>query len=270
LRELGYAEGTNFVIESRWADYNVDRLPDLATDLVRSNVDVIVTSGTPATLAAKQVTTTVPIVMAVIGDPVAAGVVASLARPGGNITGQSFFAPKISTKRLEALKEILPQMAQVAYLTNLQNPIERSTVRIMETAAQPLNLALEPVSVRGPQEFARAFEFIGQRGMPAIVLSEDGIIVSNNARLAALALSQRLLSASSSEAAREGTTIGFGVDNIELNRSALCLSIGYLGARSLPSCRSNRPRNSSSSSTSRLPKPSASPSRKRCWRSPTR
>jgi putative ABC transport system substrate-binding protein len=220
LRELGYAEGANLVIESRWADNNNDRLPALAAELVHSNMDVIVTSGTPSALAAKQATATVPVVMAVIGDPVAAGVVANLARPSGNITGQSFFAPEITPKRLEALKEILPQMSQVAYLTNLQNPIERSNLRIMETAAQSLNIALEPVSVRGPHEFARAFELIGQRRIPAIVMSEDAIVVSNNAQLAALALSWRLLSAGNPEAAHEGAAIGFGVDNVEMYRTA--------------------------------------------------
>jgi len=220
LRELGYVEGLNFVIESRWGDNNYALLPDLAAELVRSNVDVIVTSGTPSVLAAKQTTATVPIVMAVIGDPVAAGAVASLARPGGNVTGQSFFAPELAAKRMGLLKEILPHMARVAYLTNLANPIVRPTIRIMEAAAQSLNVALHPVSVRGPDEFARAFELIEQHRIPAIVMAEDATIVAHNAQLAAMALTRGLLSAGSPEAAREGATIGYGVDNTEMYRTA--------------------------------------------------
>jgi putative tryptophan/tyrosine transport system substrate-binding protein len=108
LRDHGYVEGANLVIEYRWAEENYARLPALAADLVRSNVDVIVTHGTPAALAAKRATATVPIVMAIIGDPTATGVVTSVARPGGNITGSSYFSPEVNAKRIELLKEAMP------------------------------------------------------------------------------------------------------------------------------------------------------------------
>src|SRR6185369_8046495 len=119
--------------------------------------DLIVTSGTPSLLAAKQATTTIPIVMAIIGDAVAGGAVASIARPGGNVTGQSFFAPELAAKRMQLLKEVLPQISQVAYFTNLDNPIVAPTIRVMESAAQTLKLTLRPISVSAPSEFAHAF-----------------------------------------------------------------------------------------------------------------
>ena len=116
LRDLGYLEGKNLVIESRWAEGKFDRLPELAAELVRLNVDVILTAGTPGIRAAKNATTTIPIVMVTSGDPVAFGFVASLSRPGGNITGWSIFSPELSAKRLELLKETLPRMQRVAVL----------------------------------------------------------------------------------------------------------------------------------------------------------
>ena len=114
LRDFGYIDGTNITIEYRWAEGHYDRLPQLAAELVRSNVDVIITHTTPGSLAAKQATTTIPIVMALIGDPVATGIVASVARPGGNITGQSFFNPELRAKRIELLKEVMPHIARRA------------------------------------------------------------------------------------------------------------------------------------------------------------
>jgi putative tryptophan/tyrosine transport system substrate-binding protein len=122
LRELGYIEGTNTTIVYRWAQGDYERLPQLATELVRSNVDVIVTHGTPATLAAKQASALIPIVVATLGDPIASGVVASVGRPGGNVTGQSMFSPEINAKRIELLKEMMPRLSRVAVLLNPDNP----------------------------------------------------------------------------------------------------------------------------------------------------
>ena len=122
LRDFGYIEGTNISIEYRFAQGHYERLSDLAAELVRSKVDLIVTHGTPGSLAAKRATTTIPIVMASIGDPVATGVVASVARPGGNITGQSFFNPELRAKRMELLKEVMPRLTQVAVILNVDNP----------------------------------------------------------------------------------------------------------------------------------------------------
>ena len=122
LRDLGYVEGTNITVEYRWAEGRYERLAGLAAELVRSKVDLIVTHGTPGSLAAKHATTTIPIVMASIGDPVVTGVIASVARPGGNITGQTFFNPELRAKRIELLKEVMPRLSQVAVILNMDNP----------------------------------------------------------------------------------------------------------------------------------------------------
>jgi putative ABC transport system substrate-binding protein len=174
----------------------------------------------PAVLAAKQATAAVPIVMAVIGDAVAAGVVASLARPGGNITGQSFFGPELAAKRIELLKEIMPQMTRVAYLMNPDNPARGTAVPLIEATARSLSVGLQHVAAREPLEFARAFELMEQHGVMAVVIQEDGVFAANYAQVAALALSRRLLSAGSTEAARRGATIGYGADNNAMFRSA--------------------------------------------------
>jgi putative ABC transport system substrate-binding protein len=122
LRDFGYVEGANITIEYRWAEGRYERLPELAAELVRSNVDLIVTHATPGSLAAKRATTTIPIVMTAIGDPVAAGIVTNVARPGGNITGQSFFSPELRAKRIELLKEMKPSLARVGVLSKCNTP----------------------------------------------------------------------------------------------------------------------------------------------------
>src|SRR5207253_8493967 len=121
FREFGYFEGTNIAIEFRWAEGNYDRLPQVVAELIATNVDVLITHGTPGTRAAKQATRTIPIVMAISGDAVATGLVASLAHPGGNLTGSSFFNPELAAKRLELVKEVVPGLARVAVLMNPGN-----------------------------------------------------------------------------------------------------------------------------------------------------
>jgi len=136
LRDFGYVEGTNITVVYRFAEGHYERLPELAADLVRSKVDLIVTHGTPGGLAAKAATTTIPIVIASQGDPVANGIVASIARPGGNITGQSFFNPELRAKRIEVLKEVMPRLTHVAVIINVDNPSQmRPELQAMETAA---------------------------------------------------------------------------------------------------------------------------------------
>jgi putative tryptophan/tyrosine transport system substrate-binding protein len=143
LRDLGYIEDTNIVITYRWAEGNYARLPELAAELVHSNVDVIVTHGTPGTLAAKQSTATVPIVIGSVGDPVASGIVTSLAHPGENITGSSWFGPDVESKRVELLKELMPRLSQVAALVNPDNRVTLLDVQAMETAARAINVGLQ-------------------------------------------------------------------------------------------------------------------------------
>jgi putative tryptophan/tyrosine transport system substrate-binding protein len=130
LRALGYVEGGNLAIEYRYADGNYDRLPSLAADLVRLKVDIIVAEGTPPTRAAVQATTTIPIVMTVTGDPVASGLVSNLARPGGNLTGASFFFPEIAAKRLQLLKELIPALSRVTVVWNPSNAVQSPVVNL--------------------------------------------------------------------------------------------------------------------------------------------
>jgi len=136
LRELGYVEGKNLVIESRWADGNYDRLPKLASELVGLKVDLILTSGTPGTRAARSATATIPIIMVTSGDPVAFGLVASLARPGGNITGASTFAPELSAKRVELIKEAFPSTQRVGVLFNPDNSVNERNLEAMEQTSK--------------------------------------------------------------------------------------------------------------------------------------
>ncbi len=157
LRALGYQEGRDFVIEFRWAEGRYERLPALFNELIRRDVDVIVTHGTPGILAARQATATIPIVMAASGDAEASGLVASLARPGGNVTGLTFFNPELAAKRFELLKEILPGLTEVGLLLNPANPINEPIVPTIKLTAQALRLQVHPFDVRGPADFERAF-----------------------------------------------------------------------------------------------------------------
>jgi putative tryptophan/tyrosine transport system substrate-binding protein len=173
LRELGYAEGQNLAIEPRYAEGKLDRLPDLATELVRSNVDVIVVGGSTATRAAKNATKLIPIVMAHGSDPVALGYVASLARPGGNITGLTHLAPELGGKRLELLKDIIPRLSRVAVLTDPGTGGHGPQMKELEVAAPALGLQLQPVEVRSPTELESAFAaMIGGRAGAFIGLQQ--------------------------------------------------------------------------------------------------
>ena len=163
LRELGYAEGQNYVLEFRSADGNTDRLPGLATDLVRQPVDIIVATFTPCALAAKQATTTIPIVMAVVADPVGAGLVQSLARPGGNITGFSNMAAETAGKSVELLRDMLPQLRRVAVLANPVDAFTRPLLEQVHLAGRTTGIEIAPVAMaRGPDELEAAFARIAQ------------------------------------------------------------------------------------------------------------
>jgi putative ABC transport system substrate-binding protein len=220
LRDFGYVEGSTITIEYRWAEGRYERLPELAADLVRSNVDLIVTHATPGSLAAKQATTTIPIVMALIGDPVASGVVASIARPGGNITGQSFFNAELRAKRIELLKEVKPDLTQVAVILNADNPATKSEFQAMETTAQSLKIKLQPFRLRGPSEFVGAFESMEQAHVEAVETGDDPLATGNMGAIVALAARGRLLSIGPEDVARAGGTIGYGVEIVATYRHA--------------------------------------------------
>jgi putative tryptophan/tyrosine transport system substrate-binding protein len=220
LRDLGYQEGRDFVIEYRWADGNYDRLPALLADLIRLKVDVIVTHGTPGVLAAKQATTTIPIVMAVVGDALGLGIVSNLARPGGNVTGLTFFNPELAAKRLELLKETMPDLTDVGLLLNLANPINESILPEMSRFAQPLKLKLHQFDVRAPAEFEGAFAAMAAKRVGAFVVIDDAMMISNAPAVAALALKQRLPSCGWPDFAIDGGLLAYGVDFPDMFRRA--------------------------------------------------
>ncbi len=169
LRDLGYVEGRNIVVLARWAE-TPQRLSELAAEVVRNNVDVIVTQGTPAARAAKRATHTIPIVMATSGDPVAVGLVASLARPGGNVTGNTILAPDLNGKRLELIKDLVPGISRIAVLANPTNPITAVDIKAAQAAAKGLGVSLQVLEVREHNDFDRAFTAARESGAGALLV----------------------------------------------------------------------------------------------------
>ena len=193
LRDLGHVEGQNIVIEYRWAEGKLDRFPDLVADLVRLKVDVIVTAGTPGALAAKQATRTIPIVMASSADPVGTGLVASLARPGGNVTGLASISSELAGKRLEMLKEVVPRLSRLAVLWNPANPVNAIGLNQTRIAAQALRVTLQPVvEVRAADEFDAAFATISRAHPGALVVLPDRFFYGQRARIVNFAAKNRL------------------------------------------------------------------------------
>jgi putative tryptophan/tyrosine transport system substrate-binding protein len=221
LREFGYAEGQNFTFEFRSADGNVDRLPALAADLVRLPVDVIVATFTPCALAAKQATTTIPIVMVAVADPVGAGLVQSLARPGGNITGFSNMAAETAGKSVELLREMLPSLRRVAVLANPVDPFTRPLLEQVHLAGRTAGIEIAPVAMaRGPDELDAAFATMTQEGAEAVVV--QGIFFSRT--VADLAVKYRLPSASVlRQFAQAGGLMSYGADVPEIFRRSAVL-----------------------------------------------
>jgi putative ABC transport system substrate-binding protein len=219
FRNLGYVEGRNLVIEYRWADGRYDRLPALAAELVRLQPDVIVTSG-PGTRVLKEATATIPIVMAVGGDAVAEGLVAGLARPGGNITGSTFFAPEIAAKRLEMLKAAVPRLARIAVLVNPANNYYRVALEKVNEVAAALNVKLFEVPARSPQEFDDAFALMLRQRAEAVLVLGDSMHVANMRRLGELSAAKRLPGAGSDEYAEGGGLLAYGVHFPDLWRRA--------------------------------------------------
>jgi putative ABC transport system substrate-binding protein len=192
LRELGYVEGQNIAIEHRFAEGQPERLPALAAELVRLKVDVIVTTGPPAPEAAKRATRTIPIVFAVAGDPVAEGLVASVARPGGNITGLASIAPEVVGKELELLKEVVPKVSRVAVLLNPSNQNHAPTLRRAEGAAQALGVQLHIVQARTSPEIEAAFAAMRSQRVGGVLVLRDSFFLAQRTQIAALAAKIRL------------------------------------------------------------------------------
>ena len=192
LRDAGYVEGQNLVIEYRWAEGQAQRLPDLAADLVRLKVAVILTAGTPATLAAKAATGTIPIVMTNVGDPVGSGIVVSLARPGTNVTGLSLLDTDLDGKRIELLKEAVPHLARLAILWSSNDPGMTLAFSRVEMAARALGLALQNLAVREAAEFPRALEAAGAERAEALFVTAQPFTNRHRAEILALVAKQRL------------------------------------------------------------------------------
>jgi putative tryptophan/tyrosine transport system substrate-binding protein len=192
LRELGYTEGQDITIEHRYWEGQVERLPELATELVRLNCDVIVTSGTEAAQAAKNTIKTVPVVMAFGGDALRRGIVADLARPGGNITGLTSVGTELEGKRLELLKEIVPKLSRVAFLWSPTNPGVDFQVKEIETMARSIRLELQSIEVKGPDDFDAAFRLATNKRAGALLVSGGGFFAFHQKRILELGAKSRL------------------------------------------------------------------------------
>jgi putative tryptophan/tyrosine transport system substrate-binding protein len=192
LRELGWIEGKNIVFEHRYADYRVERLPELAAELVRQNVDIVVAVGTLATRAAKQATPTIPIVMIGTGDPIADGLVASLARPGGNVTGLSNLNSELGAKRPQMLREVFPRLSRVAVLWNGARPVSARLFSETEGAARTLGIEVYSADVRSPTDLDNAYEMIVGRRPDALITILDPLIFYHRKQIAEFAAKNRL------------------------------------------------------------------------------
>jgi putative tryptophan/tyrosine transport system substrate-binding protein len=225
LRELGHREGENVVFESRSADGRLERFPALAKELVDLNVDIIVCDGgTPATQAAMQATWTIPIVFFTLGDPVAIGAVKSLARPGGNVTGLGLQAPDVVPKRLQLLREILPDSKRIAYLTDPNNPGSGPTIQALRTAANARGLELEVFGAKSLTEFEAAFEAMAKNRINILLIGNDSMLAQHPARLASLASKFNLPTIAEAYAfADNGVLLSFGADRVDMARRAAVL-----------------------------------------------
>jgi putative tryptophan/tyrosine transport system substrate-binding protein len=211
LRELGYVEEQTIALEPRFAEGKPERLTDFAGELVRLNVDVITAVGGGSIHAAKSVTTTIPIVMGYSGDSVEAGFVESLARPGGNITGVSFFSSELAGKRLELLKAVVPEASRVAVLSNPAHPGEHIDWRETQVAARRLNIALQYVVVRGPRDFEDAFAQITAERADGLFVIPDALTLAHRGKIAEFAVKTRVpMMAAWSEFTKAGGLMSYG------------------------------------------------------------
>ena len=221
LRELGYVQGQNIAIEYRFAEGRPERLPALAADLVRLKVAVIVTGSPPAPEAAKRATSTIPIVFAVIGDPVAQGLVASLAWPGGNITGLANLAQEVVGKQLELLKEVAPKVSRVAVLQNPSNHAHPFVLRQAEGAARALGVQLHILQARTPPEIEAAFAAMSRQRAGGVVVLRDTLFLTQRTQIAALAAKSRLPAVYGlREAAEAGGLMAYGANVLLMYRRA--------------------------------------------------
>jgi putative tryptophan/tyrosine transport system substrate-binding protein len=216
LRQLGYEEGKNIALYYQFAEGDYDRLPALASELVTVKVDVIVTHSTPGGRAAKQATSTIPIVVTAAADLVSSGLVPSIARPGGNLTGLTFFFAEICAKRVELIKEAVPGVIRLGVLVNPYNPSGAIALTAMERVAGSLRMELLPMNVRAPEDFVGAFTMLVSRGAQALTFIEDGVLNSNARYIAQLAMQNRLPMIGESSVPEAGALMAYAVDRYDL------------------------------------------------------
>jgi putative ABC transport system substrate-binding protein len=233
LRDLGYVENQNYVLEYRSADGDSERFPALADELVRLRVDLIVTRGTPAARAAKSATESIPIVMAAIGEPLGTGIVASLARPGGNVTGLSGFVTELAGKRVELLKELRPGTSIAAFFSNMANPVVPPQWDVTRKAAQALGIEVSLLDVRSTDDIPAAFETAVARRVEALLFGIEAVVQANRQLIADLAARHRLLSIyPSREFVEAGGLVAYGVSYPDLYfRSAFLIDKIFRGAK---------------------------------------
>jgi putative ABC transport system substrate-binding protein len=219
LRDLGYEDGRNVTIDARWADGDAARLPQLAADLVATSPDIIVTSG-PGSFAAKRATSTIPVVMAAAGDAVAMGLVDSLSRPAGNMTGLSFQFPEINAKRLAILKDALPSLARVGVVVNGRGTAVDASLAAMRQTSAALGLDLRVVEANSPADIEGAMDAVVRAGAQAVVVTDSTVFIANAARMARAAAERKLPSIGFLELVESGGTLAYGVDFPDLWRQA--------------------------------------------------
>jgi putative ABC transport system substrate-binding protein len=221
MRELGYVDGKNLVIEWRSADSKVERLPGLAAELVKMNVDIILTAGTQATSAAQKSTTMLPIVMVSVGDPVAAGFVKSLARPAGNITGLSNLNVDLSPKRLEMLLSMVPRLSRAAVLVNPSNTSNIQTLESTQAEGRKRGVKILRVEARTPQEIENAFALMMRESAGAVIVASDAFFNQQARQIAELAIKHRMPSISAFlDYAEAGVLMTYGSNTTDLYRRA--------------------------------------------------
>ena len=221
LRDLGYVEGRNIVIEYRWAEGKYERFPELIAELVALNVDIIVTAGTPAALAVKRAMVRIPLVMAAVGDPVGAGLVESLARPGGNFTGLTAIAPDLEGKRLELLREVVPKVSHVSFLLNPDNALTVASERQARAAAKVLHVDLQFVGVREDSHLDQAFAAIAKERPDAFIVLADRVFLHDRARIVDFAARNRLPGVYPyRELVEAGGLMSFGPNYADMHRRA--------------------------------------------------
>ena len=221
LRELGYEEGRNIAIEYRWADGQYERFAALVAELIAAKVDVIVTAGTPAALAVKKATTTVPLVMVAVGDPVGTGLVPSLARPDGNLTGLSSVAPDLEGKRLELLREIVPSVSHVAVFFNLLNPFHVVSMRQAQHRGKTMGIKLQQHDIRKSEDLDGAFAAIRKERPDALLILADRVFLHNRQRMMDFTEEQRLPNVSAyKEVVEAGGLMSYGPSYEDMHKRA--------------------------------------------------